>query len=801
MSVKLTDKASIPAVLKEMTLEEKARLTNGASPFGTYPIPRLGIPSATLLDGAPGINFSQLYSQLAYLYLKEEQERSGPTVSGMESLGATRELTNQLEQIGEIREESLSPALKKTYDYIQNHLKSISMDQVKPTCFPAGMLLGATWNPDMPYACGEACGREFDAFHLDVMLGPNVNIHRDPLNGRLFEGYSEDPYLAKKMAPSFIKGAQSTGVMAEPKHFAANNQETARMNGEQHIPMRALQEIYFPGFKACVQEGKAKTIMSAYNRINGTACALNPWLLTQTLREEWGFQGLVVSDWGAVYDQVEALKAGNDLEMPVNASVQRVIDAVQSGELPEEALDRTLSHFLEALLDMPVMKGRKYKTVDHAHSAKAAYEAACEGIVLLKNNGVLPLSKAGKTSFFGQKSLHFLDYGAGSAAIPGSWTTSLTQTAAQKCGESQVLFQKIDSDTQAVVITAHAKGQEGKDRPAMDLEPEDKAMLLQTVQKAKAAGKPVVVILNVSGPVDMREYLEDADAILCVFLPGSEGAHAAADILYGDVNPSGKLPITFPLSYQDCPTYGNFPGYGSEVWYGEGIYVGYRHYDWKNVKPAFAFGHGLSYTTFQLSNLQYLQDTLYLDDNIPAKFQVTVTNTGPCEGKEVVQLYLSHPGSTLPKPVKELKGFQKVQVAPGESTVVTFSLSKEDLESYDPWLKEFTAEPGTYQIHIGTASDHIVLTGEIRAKGKNPYGFGPNATAGKVLGDPRCADLYRKILGDKVPYEAHQMTLVYSPDRPLDLVLQRMSNAAFSSPEEKQSLIQAFYQAIEDLEM
>ena len=766
-----TDAASIPSVIAEMTLEEKARMYTGQTAFSTCPIPRLGIPSATVLDGAPGINYGQLFGEYASQELIEQKISANETaVSGMESLLRTSKLVEMLRQEGEIDESRLDEDLKEVWAAIKKRLDERFPDGIQPSSFPAGMLLGATWDPEAVRAVGEAAGREFDAYRIDVMLGPNVNIHRDPLNGRLFEGYSEDPVLISKLAPEFIKGVQSTGVAADPKHFAANNQETSRMNGEQKIPMRALREIYLPGFRACIQDGGAQTIMSAYNKINGTACALNKWLLTDVLKGEWGFDGAVISDWGAVYDQASAIRAGNDLEMPANCDVQPIIDAVKNGELDEKLLDRAIENQLKMLLKLPVMKGRRFTGIDDEHSRAAAYKAACEGIVLLKNDGVLPLKKSGKVCFFGEKSRRFLDCGAGSAEVITTRTSSLTGHAAQLIGSENVIFGAAEPGAQAAVITVHAKGQEGRDRPDMFIESEDRAMLEDAIARAKAAGLKVVVILNVAGPVDMTGFIDDADAILSVFLPGREGAHAACDIIFGEVNPSGKLPITFPVRYEDCPSFGNFPGYGDEVWYGEGIYVGYRHYDARKVAPAFAFGHGLSYTTFAISDLKCIS-AMDTAKGEPARFTVKVKNTGSRAGREVVQLYISKKESEMPRPVKELKAFRKVSLEAGDEKTVEFALYGGDLQVFDTKLDKYVTELGEYTALAGNASDAIACECAFQVAGINPYAPGPERPFAKVFSDPRCREAYDMCFGEKVPFSVFDSVLIYSPDRPTDLVL------------------------------
>lgn len=745
MGSRLTDKESIPVVINEMTLEEKASLITGMSVFRTRGIERLGIPSVLLLDGGTGINFMQLYQEFIYhaTYKNNDYIEENPDKSDTEGLYSIGRI---LPYIG--NPSKLSPEDQQILAMATSELNSMKPEGKEPGCFPPGMLLGATWDPETVYACAEALGKEANAYKIDVLLGtPNVNLHRDPLNGRLFEGYSEDPCLVAKLAPQFVKGIQDQGVAANVKHFAANNQETERMGINEHIPVRALHELYFPGFKACVQEGGVKTVMSAYNKINGKACTENEWLLTEELRDQWGFKGFVVSDWGAAYDQVEAAKAGNDLVMPGPRSATPLIDAVKAGKLSESVLDKCVENFLEILIEMPVMKGRKYADIDNDFSIRAAYRAVAEGAVLLKNKGaVLPLKKSSEVSFFGKNSKKFIESGGGSAEVWTDLSSNLYDSTIEKIGSQLVTFEEINKDTEVVVITVGARGQEGSDRSDMDIEEADRTMLMKTVKEAKVSGRKIVVVLNISGPVNMMDWIDDVDAVLCVFFPGMEGGHAAADILFGDLNPSGKLPLTFPKYYRDCPTYGNFPGENGEVWYGEGIYVGYRYYDFKGVEPLFPFGYGLSYTSFEISDISMDSPIFDMDKGKKLNVKVRVKNTGKMAGKEVVQLYIEAEKSTLKKPPKELKAFKKIGLEPGEEKEIIFELGKDDLASFDTALNQWTAEPGYYKILIGNSSRNITLTGCFKAVGENPYSYGHDSKIGKLFNDSRAVDIIRKQL-------------------------------------------------------
>ena len=741
-----TLKLSPEEILAQMTLEEKATLVNGASFFGMAGLERFDIPALQLLDGGTGMNFEQLFGDL---YSRAEKETN--STNGM--VGSTV-LTHVIDWYYE--PEKLTEEELEVRSWIEEQLRARTGRDYAPGCFPPGILLGATFNPDVVKTVGEALGAEARLFGVQILLGsPNVNIHRDPLNGRLFEGYSEDPCLVSTLAPELVKGVQKFKVAANVKHFAANNQETNRVGINETISERAQQEIYYPGFKACVQEGKVETVMSAYNRINGVPCTESYKLLTEELRDKWGFEGTVLSDWGAVYHPVEAIQAGNDLAMPGPLPAEPIIDAVNVGRLSMEVLDKAVLRLLKTIaycLDSP------YKNVDsvsigekeipmwalntcgdgapdldaiYEATTAAAYESAAEGIVLLKNNDVYPLGAEERILLTGSE--NFLTCGTGSAGI-----TTNRNTSFEECiGGTYVGY---DYDFEAyckqvrnvhIILTATVSGMEGNDRPHMRIAEADDLALRQLIDFKKEYGCKLSLVLNVCGPVDLRDYEADLDAIWCVFLPGMEGAHALADLMLGKRTPSGKLPITFPKRYEDTPTFLNFPGEGYEVNYGEGIYVGYRYYDKKKVVPAYPFGFGLSYTTFKIDNCK--ADKEEFDGDL--KISLTVTNTGNFPGAEVIQLYISDETSMLPKPVKELKKFRKVFLHPGESKDVTFTLIKKDFMSFDMDYNEWLAEEGYYHILIATSSAKADIKGDIRVylDTQSPYSYGLTSTVKTIF--------------------------------------------------------------------
>ena len=776
----MTDK--IKKILEQMTIEEKADMVCGASNFCTADASRYGVPAIRMLDGGTGINYEQLIADLILSWRTNPRDEEEAWL--MKNFSATEERNVIFDYF---RPDNLTEKETKVWKKVREYLKEqfikhttnndttlafvemagdAAADIMSPACFPCGMMLGATFNPDVVNQTGHALGREARAYGVSMLLGtPNINIHRDPLGGRLFEGFSEDPCLVAKLAPEYVKGVQEEGVAANIKHFAANNQEKNRQGINETISERALQEIYFPGFRACVEQAQPATVMAAYNKINGTACTANEWLLDGILRKYWGFEGMVVSDWGAVYDPIAALKAGNDLNMPgITADPEKVVQAVEAGELTEEELDRNVARVLE-LMDTygsPECYDMSAQYIMDM-SKQAAYKAACEGIVLLKNeNGIFPIrskGKVGNDSVFetvsdeevmsgvvlcGSGAIRLYDCGTGSAGITTDKDSSIYEGLIQNGVEVSIGIPAAGkrAGISTYICVARIPGMEGNDRKNMKLSAEDAQILNQMLDLKRE--NPMVklgLILNVSGPVDLALWEHELDGIFCMFLPGMEGGHAMADILTGRVNPSGKLPLTFPKKHKDTPTYLNFPGDGYQVNYGEGIYVGYRYYDKKMVEPLYPFGHGLSYSHFEISNERAIADSVpvelvYPDGKVDNKkmpvltdslrIAVDVINQGPeefSEGMEVVQLYISDPYATISKPVKELKAFKKIRLAYGEREKVTFTLTKEDFASFDSDLHQWVAEEGVYNILIGNSSRNIVCSMPVYLDAKTEYSY------------------------------------------------------------------------------
>jgi beta-glucosidase len=639
------------------------------------------------------------------------------------------------------------------------------------TAWPVATLLASTWDTELVNKVGVAFGNEVKEYGVDVILAPGMNIHRNPLGGRNFEYYSEDPLVTGKIAAAITKGIQSNGVGTSIKHFALNNQEKNRNTVDVIASERALREIYLKGFQIAVTEANPWTVMSSYNNINGIYASENHDLLTTILRKEWGFKGIVMTDWFGGKDAVAQMKAGNDLLMPGTADQKKAITAaVNDGRLEVKVLDENAERMVNYILGTPAYKkyvfSNKPDLKAHAALARAA---AADGMVLLKNNtGALPMSSSvKKIAAFGITSYDFVSGGTGSGDVNEEYTISLVQglmnagyTLDEELNASYSSYVKEEkakqpkknffeefmnptpripemaiskeqlgkkaAESEIAIITIGRNAGEGSDRKVendFNLKAAEVTLINDVAAAFHAKGKKVVLIINAGGVIETASWRDKVDAVLLAWQPGLEAGNAVADILSGKVNPSGKLATTFPVKYEDDITAKNFPGkefmekkttgmmgmplIPAEVQYEEGIYVGYRYYNTFKVQPAYAFGYGLSYTGFSYGNIK-LSSPVF---NGSVTVTVDITNTGKAAGKEAVQLYITAPAGTLQKPSEELKAFAKTKLLqPGEKQTLRFTINQDALSSFDTDSTSWVADAGKYTVKIGASSTDIKQT-------------------------------------------------------------------------------------------
>lgn len=697
----------IERTLSQLTLEEKASLLSGSDFWHTAAIDRDGVhvPAVMMADGPHGVR---------------KQIGTGEEVGLIESWPAT--------------------------------------------CFPTAVSLGSTWDTDLVNRVGEALGKEARALGLTVLLGPGANIKRDPRCGRNFEYLSEDPVLSGDLAAALINGIQSQGVGASLKHFAANNQESDRMRVSAEVDERTLREIYLASFERAVKASDPWTIMCSYNRINGTYSSQNRWLLTDVLRGDWGWDGLVVSDWGAVRDRVAGVAAGLDLEMPSGGgrTTAQVIEAVRDGSLDESLVDIAVRNVLTlvgksgALADAAAagltatVADAPPSEVDHAAHHALAREAAAAAVVLLRNEPVaskadgadatplLPLAGPEGVAVIGEFARTPRYQGAGSSQVNPTSLTSALDAFAEAWGApvpfapgfalaegpaTDATPEALRADAVAVASAAHTvvlflglpavAESEGYDRDHLDL-PADQLALLDAVA---AVNPRIVVVLSNGSAVTLSEWQHQAPAIVEAWLPGQAGGAGIVDILTGAVSPSGRLAETIPVRLEDVPSFGSFPGELGSVRYGEGIFVGYRHYDLRDAEVSYPFGFGLSYTTFAIDDVA----AKVAGEGADATVAVTarVTNTGSRAGAEVVQVYIGDPESLVARPVRELKGFARVALEPGESRTVTVALDSRALAYWHPTLNRWAVEGGEFTVQVGTSSRDIAAIVSIDVVGED----------------------------------------------------------------------------------
>ena len=661
-------------ILNQMTLEEKCFLLSGKDFWQTRSVERLGIHNMVLSDGPHGVR---------------RQSGSG-------------------DQLG------LNPSLPAT-------------------CFPTAATVANSWDPALGEEIGEYLGEEAASQGVGVLLGPGLNIKRSPLCGRNFEYFSEDPYLAGKMAAGYIRGIQKNGVAACPKHFACNSQELRRMASDSVVDERTLREIYITGFEIAVKEGKAESLMSSYNRVNGTYANENYHLLQEILRDEWGFDGFVVSDWGGSNEHIEGVRAGSHLEMPTTGgdSDLELVQAVRDGKISQEIIDRRVDEILDVILPVTAavapLEGKSFDIESHH---KMAERAAGESIVLLKNEGnILPLKKGTKVAVIGEFARKARYQGAGSSVVNatkvdnamdviGSFDLDVAgfEPGYPRSGKGDPAMQAkaVELAKKADVVLLYIgldeiSESEGLDRPHMKL-PQSQVDLLEAV----ATVNPNVVAVMSAGSAVEMPWLNKCKAVIHGYLCGQAGAGAMLKAIMGEINPSGKLAESYPVKYEDIPSAPHFPAKQRNAEYREGLYVGYRYFETANVPVLFPFGYGLSYTTFEYSDLKVSEKE--------ASF--TLTNTGKMDGAEVAQLYVGKADAQVFRPARELKGFQKVFLKAGESKTVTIPLDDKAFRYFNVKTNRFEVEGGEYQILIGASAADIKLTGTVSVQGtgaENPY--------------------------------------------------------------------------------
>lgn len=693
--VKTDTAAKIKALIDKMTLEEKVNMIHASSSFTSGGVKRLGIPELVTSDGPHGVRAEH---------------------------GRDWMLDNNVADSG--------------------------------TYLPVGVCLAATWNKQLGYDFGAVLGSEAAYRGKDVILGPGINIMRSPLNGRNFEYQSEDPYLVGRMAIGYVKGVQDQGVSACVKHYAANNQETRRFTINVEMSERALREIYLPGFKAAIIEGGANTIMSSYNKFRGQWASHSNYLLNQILKKEWGFKGIVISDWNAVHNTSQPLWNGLDIEMGTDLGMlpnpnygkfylaDTVVQMVKSGRMPEYLINEKVRRILWVMYRTHMMEGKRkagaYNTKAHQQTALKVAE---EGIVLLKNNNnILPLNNAVKSiAVIGHNADRKQSMGGGSSQVRAFYEVTPLQGLRNAAGSNvQITYaqgyaiDKSNAAKQALIDEAvaaaskadvaivvggwthgynysiwrdNAYDAEDVDKPSMDM-PFGQNELIEAVRKANPR---TVVVLMGGGAIDMTKWVNNVPAVLQAWYPGLEGGNALANILLGKTNPSGKLPVSFPKTLADAPAHklGQYPGDSINVYYNDDIYVGYRYFDTYKVQPQFAFGHGLSYTSFAFSNINVAKTAN------GATVTFTVKNTGKYAGAEVAQLYVHEQAPLLPRPDKELKAFEKVYLQPGEQKQVTITLGKDAFQYFNDVTNQWVTDKGVFDILIGNASDNITLRGKV----------------------------------------------------------------------------------------
>lgn len=678
----------IKKLLSQMSLEEKASLCSGSDFWHTEPIERLGIESVMMCDGPHGL----------------------------------RKQTGAADHLG----------------------VNASIETV---CYPSASALACSFDRDLLGKLGTALGKECQAEDVSMLLGPGLNMKRSPLCGRSFEYFSEDPYLAGELAAAYIENLQKEGPAACVKHFACNNQETRRMSSSSNVSERALHEIYLPAFETAVKKGGTRSVMCGYNAVNGEYCAVNKNLLTDILRDQWGFDGFVVTDWGAVKDRVKGLEAGLDLEMPGGPGNQDdlIVKAVKEGRLDEKVLDETAARILDFVLDS-MAKRNPEAEIDRTACSDLSRQLAENSAVLLKNEeDILPLRKEEDVVFIGDFAQNVRYQGTGSSHINTPHPVSAMEAVKEEIpfvlgyeadslsSSPELIEEAVEAAKKAntaVIFAGLPDGLEleGDDRDHMHL-PDSQNKLIAAVA---AANPNTVVVLHGGAPVELP-WIDDVKAVLCMYLGGEQAGAASVNLLYGKANPSGKLAETWPLKLADNPSFLNFPDDNGQVDYHEDIYIGYRYYDKKEMPVLFPFGYGLSYTDFDYDDLSLDQQSMTDQDVLTVTCKVK--NTGDKPGSEIVQLYVRDEASSVRRPIRELKGFEKVYLKPGKEKTVTFRLDKRAFAYWEPKVHDWFVESGKFIIEIGASSRDIRLSDEIEVTGTTdlPITYTRESTVGDLL--------------------------------------------------------------------
>ncbi len=704
----------IKALVSRMTLEEKAGLCSGDDFWHTKAVERLGIPRTMVSDGPHG--------------LRKQNESA-------DHLGIN--------------------------------------DSIRAVCYPAASATAASFDPDMIREMGEALGDSCQHEQVSVLLGPAVNIKRSPLCGRNFEYFSEDPYLAGRMCTAMIQGVQSRNVGTSIKHFALNSQEHRRMSSSSDADERTIREIYFPAFEMAVKEAKPWTVMCSYNKINGVYASENPWLLTEVLRDEWGFDGYVMSDWGAVSDRAAGVAAGLDLEMPSSGGVndRKIVEAVRAGRLDEKAVDLACERILNIVFRW-IENAKPDTPWDMEAQHEQAAQIAADCMVLLKNgDSLLPLDKDDTVAFIGEFAEKPRFQGGGSSHIHCFRTTGAVEAA--KAAGLKVVYapgysvakDELTAERLAEAVAAAKAAKtavvfaglpdsyesEGYDRTHMRM-PECQNRLIEAVAEANPN---TVVVLHNGSPVEMP-WIGRVKAVLEAYLGGQAVGEAAVRVLFGDVNPSGHLPETFPVKLEDNPSFLYYGGEGDRTEYREGVFVGYRYYDRKKMDVLFPFGHGLSYTSFAFSNLRTDADSIRDTDTLTVT--ATVTNTGKRAGKAVAQLYVGDTESTKLRPPRELKGFRKILLQPGESGEVSFTLDKRAFAYWNEEIHDWHVETGDFTIEIGDSSRNLPLCAAVRVESTKelPRHYTKDSIYLDVMADPKAKAVMQAFMEKTMEIFGHE---------------------------------------------